>query len=54
MSVIKGEKKIREPKWYETPTGKLRLKMIVFASRLPWIGPGIRKKYSHLPGVVTK
>ena len=51
MSVIKGEKKQRQPKWYETPTGKLRLKFIVFASRMPFIGKNLREKYRDLPGV---
>lgn len=43
MSVIKGEKKQRQPKWYETPTGKLRLKFIVFASRMPYWQKSPRK-----------
>jgi len=51
MSVITGQRKKREPKWYETPTGKLRLKFIVMASKLPLIGKPIKAKYYELPGV---
>lgn len=51
MSVISGERKKREPRWYETPTGKLRLKLIVMASKLPLIGRPIKAKYYELPGV---
>lgn len=51
MSVISGQRKKREPKWYETPVGKLRLKFIVMASKLPLIGKPIKTKYYELPGV---
>lgn len=51
MSVISGQRKQREPKWYETPTGKLRLKFIVIVSKLPLIGKSIKAKYYNLPGV---
>lgn len=51
MTVISGQRKKREPKWYETPTGRVRLKFIVFASKLPLIGNSIKSKYYELPGV---
>jgi len=51
MSMISGQRKQREPKWYETPTGKIRLKFIVMASKLPLIGKPIKAQYYHLPGV---
>jgi hypothetical protein len=52
MSVIQGKRKEREKKWYETPSGKLRLKVIVMLSKLPVIGKVIQSKYSQLPGVI--
>jgi len=49
--MISGERKRRGPKWYETPFGKIKLKMIIVASRLPLIGKSIKTKYYQLPGV---
>jgi len=51
MTTITGQRKKREPKWYETPTGKIRLKFIVIARKMPLIGKPIKAKYYDLPGV---
>lgn len=51
MTKITGPRKKREPKWYETPMGKIKLKFIVFTSKMPLIGKTIKAKYYDLPGV---
>jgi hypothetical protein len=51
MTTITGQRKKREPKWYETPIGKIRLKFIVIASKMPLIGKTVKAKYYNLPGV---